>query len=58
VPSAKKKVLVLPNRPPHRARTQALDCRWALAVGLPYIEVATKDVPPDVPRCRHCGGGR
>jgi len=50
------KVLMLLNRPQRQARTHALDCRWALGVALPYIEVAAKDIPSDVRRCRRCGG--
>lgn len=57
-----KKVLILPGRPPGKARTHALDCRWAAGISNyvenQYVEVDAKDVPRGTPRCVHCGGGR
>jgi hypothetical protein len=54
--AVKEQVLILRKRSP-RARTHALDCNWANGRHkLDYVQVDVKDLPPDQPRCSHCGG--
>jgi hypothetical protein len=40
-------------------KSHALDCPWASGGNTgEYVAVPVSQVPPEMGRCRHCGGGR